>query len=935
MAAPPIGAPLGLSQENTTDYHIDDRKTLCISRPPHPDQVLHSGEDGFADELHRFYSPAESLAGDQLIALKTRLREIHGEDFWPAATEGIAGLLGAQYAFISKRMNFDDENLINLPSLGEPDSCLLGMSIYYCGEAAASFNACRSKYIAYNTPCAHMRHNKVLLIPERLSEIIPDNPNPLPEQPEGYLAVPLAIFIPGSSEPIVFGHFGVMWTANGLARKQLPFAAMEMLLHGLEDIVLHQFREQKLLDDLQPMSEQVSSTTIINEPTKVYSIFSTAASLKPYARSLSHELRTPMQGVVGMLDVMFAQVQEASEGVMDSKIRDVFASLRESIEVVQDSARRAVEAADNVVHAYDMNMKVPEAPASLTEELEMEDCLPAADQEPPGALPTPMESVSPAARGHKRSRSSLDVSISLPRKSRRKSSRDQSAATSTPRRDGEETVSIPGSESSSNISLMERRIAPGIRLTNIRQALQDLVNDVLKVGGRPVSAVAQPIDGGEEIEVRRLWPNGEEKIQNIKWLIENEVPESILVDERDFAGLIYRILHNAFKFTESGTILIHVRVNTKGNYLVITVEDTGVGIPSAFIPNLFKPFSKEDDGITRQSEGLGLGLMVAKGLALRLKGDLVAVRTETDGPNRGTEFQMRIPMNPAESTSRPSTPYGSPSPGASLLLRDSPGLGSPIMRPGLAYHRHSRSSSGASRLGIPPTIVTYGNTARGATFPTHTAPFPTLSAAAAYQADHSSSRMMPPHYPPPGIISPPISISADHIQPPPALRMSPCAAAAAPPPQKLKLAAKLPLSFLVAEDNAVLRRILVRMLLDMGYTRVHEAYDGAEAVRQMERHQQRLQRGEVDYQIDMVLMDLWMPSMNGYQATEQILNLFTKHVPESTPPLVLAVTADVTDEATERVISAGMKGPLTKPYKTKDLERILMELYAYTDIHMS
>ena len=53
------------------------------------------------------------------------------------------------------------------------------------------------------------------------------------------------------------------------------------------------------------------------------------------ARSLSHELRTPMQGVVGMLDVMMANVKDAAEGLNDVRMRRVLATLKENIEAVQ------------------------------------------------------------------------------------------------------------------------------------------------------------------------------------------------------------------------------------------------------------------------------------------------------------------------------------------------------------------------------------------------------------------------------------------------------------------------------------------------------------------------------------------------------------------------------------------------------------------------
>ena len=58
-------------------------------------------------------------------------------------------------------------------------------------------------------------------------------------------------------------------------------------------------------------------------------------SFRPYARSLSHELRTPMHGVIGMLDVMHATVQESIELQQNPKIRNIFLALKDNIEVVQ------------------------------------------------------------------------------------------------------------------------------------------------------------------------------------------------------------------------------------------------------------------------------------------------------------------------------------------------------------------------------------------------------------------------------------------------------------------------------------------------------------------------------------------------------------------------------------------------------------------------
>lgn len=142
-----------------------------------------------------------------------------------------------------------------------------------------------------------------------------------------------------------------------------------------------------------------------------------------------------------------------------------------------------------------------------------------------------------------------------------------------------------------------------------------------------------------------------------------------------------------------------------------------------------------------------------------------------------------------------------------------------------------------------------------------------------------------------------------------------------------ELAHKYPLTFLVAEDNKINRKLLVSMLSKFGYKTVHEAYDGAEAVRQMEKHRS----------VDVVLMDLWMPYMDGYEATERILAMAATAggavvngagsggSRKTGTPTVLAVTADVTDGALERAAKVGMKGFMTKPFKLLDLQRLILE----------
>ncbi|KAF2166578.1 hypothetical protein M409DRAFT_66595 [Zasmidium cellare ATCC 36951] len=892
-----------------------ERRTICF--PHHGTQgILQHGDKGFKDEIDRLYVPAENNAMEQLLELKTRLRTLPTEEFWGAVTEGISRILGAEICFVMKRVLVDDQNsAVEMPPIGEPGSCIMASALHYCANDGTRNTHNMTKFHAYGCPCAYMRHDKVFVIPDRLGKFITNNPNKLPTPCEAYMAVPLF------EEGKCFAHFGAMWSVEGAAQRKLSWAFNEMILHSLEDMIAQRFVEGTDFIRSSTRSSQDAKSKVI--PHDAVTI---AQSLRPYAGSLSHELRTPMQGIVGMLDVMYATVQEAVETQNDPRIKRVFEQLKENIEIVQDSSRRAVEAADNVVHAYDMDMSIPEVPQALLDEPNDSPFSATVDRRPEILVAgnnLPINRPNKRRREEAGSRSGSDVSLhKFPRLARAPSSCQrcseqdiqqgvrEAEKISAQSQVGAVVADAPGAELAASTMIDAGRvIAPGLRHASFRELIQGVMSECLKVGGRPDYATTQETDFGEVMEVRTRGSDGTIGQKMIEWSIDPSVPRTMFIDEKDLCKLISCVLLNALKFTDKfdGRIYVHAKMSHRNRYISIKISDNGPGIPAAFLPKLFKPFSQENGSITRPSEGLGLGLMVGKGIARKLGGDLICTRAETMGPNHGTEFEIKVPVQAGETISRPASPFSSPMPRkATIVATNSPQIRPPPAPAAVsdsprhfsqALHEVVSENPFAARMPLPKVMIP------------STPPSP-KSQCLNSGPDTDGESSSPPA---PSLPSPPIEAA----KPRPRVRKS-----VSNPEIDRDLAKKCPLTFLVAEDNKINRKLLVSMLSKFGYKNVLEAHDGAEAVRQM-----AAQRAHPE-QVDVVLMDLWMPLMDGYEATERILGSYKDATNGSHKPTVLAVTADVTDGALERAAEVGMRGFMTKPYKMLDLQRLITEYCA-------
>jgi hypothetical protein len=303
---------------------LNDRATLCLPQFG-KDKVIHGGEEGFKAVLRQYAPSAESNATERLAKLKMRLRNASTTDFWRILMTQLCELTDAQCAFAAKRILVDDQDSTAEMSLfEEPGSCLMGVAFYVNNGADIDLLTGDYRYHAFGTPCAHMKHDKVFIIPERMSEFIPDTPNIMPwERSEAFIGLPL--FADGKC----FGDFGLIWSSEGAAKRKLSWTFLEMTMHALEDMVL-----QRLLEGKE-FAKEVAEPESIPARITPLSAITASQSLKPYARSLSHELRTPMQGVVGMLDIMYSTVLDAIATQHSDVVRGVFEDLKNHIEVVQ------------------------------------------------------------------------------------------------------------------------------------------------------------------------------------------------------------------------------------------------------------------------------------------------------------------------------------------------------------------------------------------------------------------------------------------------------------------------------------------------------------------------------------------------------------------------------------------------------------------------
>ena len=126
-------------------------------------------------------------------------------------------------------------------------------------------------------------------------------------------------------------------------------------------------------------------------------------------------------------------------------------------------------------------------------------------------------------------------------------------------------------------------------------------------------------------------------------------PIHLEADPVRLAQVFANLLNNAAKYTEKGG---HIQLTAEriGKDVIVSVKDSGIGIVAETLPRIFDIFSQSKPALAWSQGGLGIGLSLVKGL-VELHGGTVEARSE--GPGRGSEFVVRLPVGAQTTVGRP------------------------------------------------------------------------------------------------------------------------------------------------------------------------------------------------------------------------------------------------------------------------------------------
>ncbi len=446
------------------------------------------------------------------------------------------------------------------------------------------------------------------------------------------------------------------------------------------------------------------------------------------------------------------------------------------------------------------------------------------------------------------------------------------------------------------------------------QILLSVINDILdfskiEAGELKIEEVSFSLHSLFDNLIAVIALRAKEKNLSVHFTVNPSIPPQVIGDPLRIAQIIMNIGNNAVKFTEQGRIDIEFdgNLNEKGNLLnlIMRITDSGIGMSPAQLDKIFKPFTQADGSTNRKYGGTGLGLAIVSQLTELMDGRIHA--TSTMG--KGSRFEVELPLKAFKN--QPGVLQNSPQlPTNSLYVTESPLLPE-------AYCTQIQLSTASSMsiedakdaTTLPDHIVV--DVHEFSLFRKNISWLNSLlesgksvglvmeSAGSALQSKYDSlwkgPLIMHPFTPAQferfvhQIIAKDANYQSQEYK---------------EEPESSNLEGHI----LLVEDNNINQLVTGEILTNLGLT-----FDIAEYGKQA------VQKVENAPQYDLILMDVQMPVMDGYEATKQLREKGFTGVP------IIGLSANAMKEDKQSAIDAGMNDYLTKPIKQKSLISMLRE----------
>ncbi len=477
-------------------------------------------------------------------------------------------------------------------------------------------------------------------------------------------------------------------------------------------------------------------------------------------------------------------------------------------------------------------------------------------------------------------------------------------------------------------------------------ALLTIINDILdfsKINAGQLTLDPAPFRLTEAIEDVATLVSARVAEKNLELIVrvDPRLPAFVVGDAGRLRQIVTNLLGNAVKFTEKGHVLIDVGGETIDGvvHLKVRVEDTGIGIPAEKLQSVFEKFAQVDGSSTRRHEGTGLGLAIAARL-VDLMGGKIGVESEI---GRGSVFWFAVPLPEHQAEASDEIVPVDVTGARVLVIDDNPvnreilleqlrswsfdcaaaesgavglafldracQLGASVdciildyQMPGMNGADVARAIASDSRLsGIPVVLLTsvdqvdFGRMiidfgiAAHLTKPARSAVLLGTVISAVQKARSQVGKARFVREP----LAPPAPAAA-----PPAFTVirGPATLASAMPEQSASPGG--PIDILIAEDNEVNQLVFGQILNGLGLS-YRIAANGRTALEMYRALRPRL-----------VLMDVSMPEMNGYEATRAIR---AEEAPHGRHTPIIGVTAHALKGDRDKCIEAGMDDYLPKP----------------------